>query len=190
MGKIKRNAISVDELVNIVSNIKSCQFCQLSYGTSVDAINKKLIGGKKNGYYGHVSAITSMSGVQVNANYENAVNNRLPKGDGNGERFVAESLPWGEWLVPNKVITHKGKYYLRLYVTKSVKKETSYYFDGVKADYFSNLNIAAEIRENKPSARQAEVGIAVEDMVKPFTICADNVSEMTLNGVTYNIVKF
>ena len=124
--------------------------------------------------------------LQVNANYENAVNNRLPKGDGNGEKFVAESLPWGEWLVPNKVIVHKGKYYLRLYVTKSVKKETAYYLDGVK----TNINIAAEIRENKPSARQAEVGIAVEDMVKPFTICAENVSSMTLNGVTYNIVKF
>jgi dipicolinate synthase subunit B len=31
---------------------------------------------------------------------------------------------------------------------------------------------------------------AAEDMVKPFTICAENVSSMTLNGVTYNIVKF
>lgn len=186
MGTIKKNAISVDELVNIVSNIKSCQFASIAYGTSVDALSKKLKGGQKNPYYGHVSSITSMSGVQVNANYENAVNNRLPKGDGNGEKFVAESLPWGEWLVPNKVIVHKGKYYLRLYVTKSVKKETAYYLDGVK----TNINIAAEIRENKPSARQAEVGIAAEDMVKPFTICAENVSSMTLNGVTYNIVKF
>lgn len=184
--KIKKNAISVNELVNIVSNIKCCQFCQISYGTPTDALSKKLKGGQKNPYYGRVESITSMSGVQINANYENAVNNRLPKGDGNGERFVAESLPWGEWLVPNKVITHKGKFYLRLYVTKSVKKETAYYLDGVKTD----LNIAAEIRESKPSARQAEVGIEEKDMVKPFTICADNVSSITLNGVTYNVVKF
>jgi hypothetical protein len=186
MGTSKKNAISVNELVTIVSNVKCCQFCQLSYGTPVESLNKKLKGGQSNRYYGHVSSITSMSGVQINANYENAVNNRLPKGDGDGERFVAESLPWGEWLIPNKVIIHKGKYYLRLYVTKSVKKTTSYYIDGVK----SNENIGAEIRESKPSARQAEVGIDEKDMVKPFTICADNVSEITLNGVTYNIVKF
>ena len=186
MGTIKKNAISVSELVTIVSNVKCCQFCQLSYGTPIEAMNKKLIGGKGNRFYGHVSSITSMSGVQINANYENAVNNRLPKGDGNGEKFVAESLPWGEWLVPNKVITHKGKYYIRLYVTKSVKKETSFYFDGERTDE----NIKDEIRESKPSNRQAEVGIEVEDMVKPFTICADNISSITLSGVTYNVTKF
>ena len=183
---IKKNAISVEELVNIVSNVKCCQFCQISYKTPAESLSKKLKGGQKNPYFGRAASITSMSGVQINANYENAVNNRLPKGDGNGEKFVAESLPWGEWLVPNKIISHKGKYYIRLYVTKSVKKETSYYLDGVKTDE----NIAAEIRENKPSARQAEVGIDEKDMVKPFTICADNVESMTLGGVTYTIVKF
>lgn len=184
--KVKRNAISVSELVNIVSNVKCCQFASISYGTPIESLNKKLIGGQKNEYYGRASSITSMSGVQINANYENAVNNRLPSGDGSGEKFVAEKLPWGEWLVPNKVITHKGKHYLRLYVTKSVKKSTSYYLDGVKTD----INIGKEIRESKPSNRQAEAGIAVEDMVKPFTICADNVSSITLNGTTYNVVKF
>ena len=178
---IKKNAISVSELVTIVSNVKCCQFASISYGTPVEALNKKLKGGQKNEYYGRASSITSMSGVQINANYENAVNNRI---DGD-EKFVAEKLPWGEWLVPNKVIVHKGKHYLRLYVTKSVKKTTSYYLDGEKTD----INIGNEIRESKPSARQAEVGIAAEDMVKPFTICADNVSSMTLNGVTYNVVK-
>ena len=185
-ASIKKNAISVRELVNIVCNVKCCQFASISYGTPIEALNKKLKGGQKNEYYGRASSITSMSGVQINANYENAVNNRLPKGDGNGEKFVAEKLPWGEWLVPNKVIVHNGKHYLRLYVTKSVKKSTSYYLDGIKTD----LNIGAEIRESKPSARQAEVGIEEKDMVKPFTICADNVSSITLNGVTYNVVKF
>lgn len=185
-NKIKKNAISVEELVTMVGNVKCCQFCQLSYKTPIDSLSKKLKGGQKNEYYGRVSSITSMSGVQVNADYEKAVNNRLPKDDGNGEKFVAESLPWGEWFIPNKVITHKGKYYLRFYVTKSVKKETAYYLDGVKTD----LNIADEIRESAPSKRQAEVGIEAKDMVKPFTICADNVSGITLGGVSYTIVKF
>lgn len=182
MGTIKKSAISVSELLTIVSDIKCCQFCQISYGTPTESINKKLIGGKGNEYYGRVSSITSMSGIQINANYENAVNNRI-EGE---EKFVAEKLPWGEWLVPNKIITHKGKYYLRLYVTKSCKKETTWYINGER----TNLNLSNEIRESKPSARQAEVGIDEKDMVKPFTICADNVSSITLNGVTYNIVKF
>lgn len=183
--RVKRNAISVSELVTIVSNLKGCQFCQISYGTPIESMNKKLKGGKSNEFYGRLSSITSMSGVQINANYENAVNNRLPNGDGNGEKFVAEKLPWGEWLVPNKVITNKGKYYIRLYVTKSVKKETSYYIDGVKGG-----NMKDQIRESKPSARQAEAGIEEKDMVKPFTICADNISSMVLDGVTYTITKF
>lgn len=185
-ASIKKSAISIDELVSIVSGIKCCQFVSISYGTPIEAMNKKLIGGRSNCYYNQLSSITSMSGLQINANYENAVNNRLPKGDGNGEKFVAESLPWGEWLVPNKVIIHKGKYYLRLYVTKACKKDVSYYLDGVR----TNINAVAEIRESSPSKRQAEAGINEEDMVKPFTISVENISSITINGTTYNVVKF
>lgn len=181
MGTIKKNAISVSELVKLVDNVKCCQFCSISYVTPASSLDKKFIGGKTNPFNGHVSAITSMSGIQINASYEKAVNNRI-KGE---KDFKAESLPWGEWFIPNKVITHKGKMYLRFYVTKSAKTEKAYYYDGERVDEEMAKDIASNIRESKPSARQAEVGISEEDMVKPFTVAAENISAITLNGTTY-----
>ena len=128
---MKKISILVSEFVNVLFNTKCCQFVAFSYITDVDAMNKKLIGGKKNPYNGRLQSITTMSGCQFNANYENAVNNRLPKGDGEGEKFVAESLPWGTWIegAANKLIAHKGETYVRFYKTASTKTDITYILD-------------------------------------------------------------
>lgn len=180
---MKTNSVLVSEVVNVMNNITGCQFCSLSYSTDTDHINKKLAGGRSNPYYGRVSSVTDIIGCQFNASYENAVNNRLPKGDGKGEKFVAESLPWGEWLVPNKTISHKGSYYLRLYTTKATKKETTYILDGVKvADKNTIKAIEAAFRPSSSSNRQAAAGIEEKDQVKPFTLCIDSVNQISIDG--------
>jgi len=47
--------------------------------------------------------------VQLNANYENAVNNRLEK-SGEERTFESEKLPYGEYVQDSKcLITHHGK---------------------------------------------------------------------------------
>lgn len=186
---MKKISMLVSEFVNAVANIACCQFVSVSYTTDTEHINKKLAGGKKNPYYGRLQSITDLSGVQYNANYENAVNNRLPDGtDGKGERFVAESLPWGEWLVPNKLITHKGATYLRLYRTKATTSSVRYYLDGALVEDAATMDsIKSAFRPESESNRQATAGIDKADQVKPFTLNAASIVRATMNGVTYTI---
>lgn len=181
---MKTNSILVSEFVNVMNGITGCQFCSLSYTTDVEHINKKLAGGQKNPYYGRVSAVTDCSGLQFNANYENAVNNRLPKAsDGKAEKFVAESLPWGTWIIPNKTIAHKGATYLRLYTIKATKKDVTYILDGVKVtDPQTIKDIEAAFRPSSSSNRQAAAGIEVKDQVKPFTLNVADINFVNIDG--------
>ena len=191
---MKKISILVSEFINVLLGTKCCQFVSFSYVTDVDAMNKKLIGGRKNTYYGRLQSITEMSGCQFNANYENAVNNRLPQGtDGKGEKFVAESLPWGVWMpgAENKLITHKGETYVRFYKTPTAKTDVTYILDGnTVTDKATIKDIIDNIRPASSSNRQAAAGIEIERQVKPFTINAKNLRRVNMDKVAYTLVNF
>jgi len=179
---MKKKVLTPSEFAEVVNQLKGCQFASISYVTPSFAIDKKLIGGKKNPYNGEVSSITAMTSVQIGASYENAVNNRTD------EDFKAEKLPWGEWLRPNYLIGHKGTTYLRAYKTKATKSSVSYYKNGeLVEDAAEKDNIVSNIRKSAPSARQNEVGINKENMVMPFNVNIENIRQATINGTTYII---
>ena len=180
----KRQILTPSEFVAMVNGMKGCQFASISYVTETAAIDKKLIGGKKNPYNGQLSSITDMVSVQIGANYENAVNNRTE------EEFTAERLPWGEWIRPNYTIGHKGNVYLRAYKTKSTKTDINYYLNGslVTSKDVKDA-ICSVIRKSGESVRQSELGIKEEDQVKPFVVNVDNIIRATINGVEYMITK-
>ena len=69
---------------------------------------------------------------QFGYNYQNAVNNRAEK-NGENRDFVADTLPWGSWLVPNKFISHNGDIYVRFYGMKNAAAVVTYYVDGQPA---------------------------------------------------------
>lgn len=179
---MKKKVLTPSEFARVINNLTGCQFASISYVTPTAAIDKKLVGGKRNPYNGEVSTITAMTSVQIGASYENAVNNRTD------EDFKAEKLPWGEWLRPNYLIGHKGATYLRAYKIKTTKSTVSYYKNGELVDDATERdNISANIRKSAPSARQSEVGIDKEDMVMPFNVNIENIRQATINGTTYII---
>ena len=180
---MKANFIKESEFIAIISNLKGCQFATIAYSTDVVSNNKKLSGGKKNTYYNRVATITEITSAQIGASYENAVNNRIEEKD-----FVAETLPWGEWLRPNYLIGHKGATYLRAYKCKSTKTEKKFYLDGnAVTNEKVAKDISANFREHTISIRQSEAGIAEKDQVKPFNVNVANVVFATINGKTYQV---
>jgi len=184
MAKEIKKFVTPNEFAEVINGLNGCQFASIVYVTETESINKKLIGGKKNPYNGKLSSITSISGIQIGANYENAVNNRTE------EEFVAEPLPWGEWIRANYLIGHKGNVYLRCYKTKSTNTEVAYYEDGnIVKDSDKLSDIYKNIRSNSDSKRQSEVGIDGKDQVKPFTINITNIMSAVINGVTYIITN-
>ena len=177
--------ITRQQLVDIIKNLKGCQFASLVYTTDIAAMDKKLIGGRKCPYYGRVNTTTEMASVQIGYDYENAVNNRI---DEEGVTFKAESLPWGTWLRPNYLITHKGNTYLRAYLAKTTKVATTYYLDGeLPADGYAIEDIMTYIRPSHTSARQSEVGIEESKQVKPLTINIANIAYAVIDGCKYII---
>ena len=178
---MKTTSIFASDFVNVMNSITGCQMCNLSYTTDIDHINKKLAGGKSNPYYGRVSSLTTLSNIQFNANYGNAVNNRLPKDA--EEKFEPNSLPWGEWLVPNKSITHKGATYLRLYRVKNTESDVTYILDGkIVTDPATISDIDAAFRPAKESNTQAALGIKAENQVKPFALNVADIIHCNIDG--------
>lgn len=177
---MKKQFVIVSELVQFLNKLVGCKFVSVVYETSIESNNKKLQGGKSNPFYGRVSSITATSGIQYGASYENAVNNRLTD-----KSFKAEQLPWGEWMVANKTISHKGEVYVRLYATKAINSKTIYFVDGVRAE--NQGEVAAAFRQKSESKRQSEVGIEKADQVKPFNINVKSIREFTVDGLTYNV---
>jgi hypothetical protein len=141
-----------------------------------------------NPFNGHRVQKLTIQTLQWGYNYANAVNNRI--GDTKHETFVADSLKWGEWLVPNKVITHNGKLYARFYKVDNemASSNVTYLIDGIIATEEQEQVIKSFLIAPSSSARQAEVGLT-EHQVKPRDFSFDNIIGLSFKGEMYNIVK-
>lgn len=163
-------------LVSIIEGVKGCQFGTIQY-ISEGGIPKKVLGG---------AVVTKLvnAQVQINYSYENAVNNRLEKIGCEGN-FKAESLPWGSWLIPNKIITHKDTMYLRYYDFEGAKKESVWFVNGRVATSHEMEMIVTYLRsKDTTSKKQAESGL-VEHQVKPKVVKMENILTLSVGRNTY-----
>ena len=178
MANISVNLVNLSEkeqdLINSISSLEGCKFAHVVTETSVKIP-------KKYGIVGEVTKVTDKM-VQLNYNYERAVNNRLQK-EGKEPNFTAQSLPWGEWLLPNKIIVHKGSAYLRMYDFKGGVKSKSYYIDGNLATTEEIKVIKAyEESKNKPSNTQQ----GLENEVKPTVVNINSLISLKCDIIDYN----
>jgi hypothetical protein len=168
----------MNTLIETIKNLKGCKIATITYQTIV-----KLP--KKYGIDGVVTKTAKMQ-CQLNYDYRNAVNNRLEK-QGDEREFVAQSLPWGQWVEGqvNKLIEHKGdELYLRIYIMKNAKSEKAYFVNGVPAtqEQISIIKVY-ESSKYRPIGTQAEVGL-VENQVMPKDIKLSNILELKVDKQT------
>jgi hypothetical protein len=102
-----------------------------------------------------------------------------------GQTFVPEGLPWGEWLVPNKVITHKGERYLRT-IARNQRPMSSHFLSACKA--IEKEKVLPFLTTPAPSARQESVGLHGKRQVRVRTIKFDNIKTIKIKGETYRLV--
>lgn len=125
--------------------------------------------------------------VQLGFSYENAVNNRLEK-QGDERCFEAEPLKWGTWVkgFENKVIEHKGAYYLRYYHMRNADVQCVWMVNGVVANAEQFRKIMDYLSSHKKSNdRQTEVGL-VENQVTPRAVKASGIIRLAVNGVEWS----
>lgn len=163
----------IKNFVVAITNISGCKIATITTKTLVKVP-------KKYGLSGEVTKITHKQ-VQVGYSYQNAVNNRLSK-EGKNTDFVSEPLPWGEWLIPNKLITHKGSIYFRLYDFKGAQNDKMYFVSGNKATE-EEVNVIKAYENSKSSS--SKQGLTAENEVRPTAVNIDNVLTFKCGAVDY-----
>lgn len=176
------NAISKNGLYDLLASIKGATIVSLV--TLSDVRMRKT----NNPLIGHSVQKQTYRVCQFGYSYENAVNNRLEK-QGDERTFVAESLAWGEWAVPNKIISHKGEFYGRFYSMKGQSEHTTviYFVDGVVANK-EQMAIIKEFEQvsKSGSGRQSAEGLE-ENQVKPFNAGFKTILTIKVNGEEYQV---
>lgn len=169
--------------LEIMNGVEGCTIANVTYVTD-GGIPQKVLG---KGY--KVTRITKL-GVQLNFSYENAVNNRLVKA-GEEANFKTEDLKWGAWLdgYTNKVITYKGKLYLRFYQMKNNKGQHLWLVNGQSANAEQFAKIMAYLStKDLSSKRQTEAGL-VENQVMARTLAIDNIISLRVNDCEWSATK-
>lgn len=168
--------LTKDQLVATLSAVKGTTFATLETVTDPDM--------RKTGnpYVGRVKKHTRIN-CTFGANYENAVNRQGEReGLENAGEFEALKLPYGNWLVPHKLIEHKGAVQVRVMCNPHMKPDVSYTLDGQPMDVSV---IKPFMPEKKASARQEEFGIERE--VVPRNYKLESIKAITVNGTRYEI---
>ena len=149
------------KIFSIVTNANKGSFASVKTLTKVNIPQKLGLGTDVTKYTDKV--------VKVGANYESSVNLHR-KAEGVENDFKAEKLPWGEWLVVDRVITHKGKTYYRVYDFEGNINEVVYYVNGEVANEEQLAVINAYLASKTHTSRQG-----VENEVRPTNIEESNI---------------
>ena len=176
MEKIK---MTKSQFVEYLANLKGCQFVNVIALTDAE-MNKR-----NNVYYGRVKKFT-ITPMQINFDYEKAVNNRLKK-EGKEPNFSAEGRKWGQWLHFNKVATHNGEYYLRCYCVKNSRPRTYYLLDGRIATDEEFAEFSQFFKAKSTSQKQSDAGLEEEDQVKPREYKFSSLVSVTINHTRFYI---
>ena len=172
--------ITHSKLAEIIKGKSGVSFVGLS--TLTDARARKT--GNPHGTILKKSRFVGVSG----ADYQGAVNRAA---DGGGE-FVADSLPWGEFVPDSgrKLIAHKGGLYLRLQTTGKQRKRKG----AAVVEYFGNTGKltreqVAPFLPATNSAKQSAHGISEENQVQVRTFSFESIQVIRINGKSFRLVQ-
>ena len=121
----------------------------------------------------------SQGKIVVGASYQNAVRAQ------GAESFESASLPWGEWLIPKKVISHKGEFYLA-HVRRNSPPLKSYFTS--KGETIAKADVAPFLRKVYENKRQAEAGVTGKKQVDFKPIKFSSIKTIKYGGKLFELV--
>jgi hypothetical protein len=115
--------------------------------------------------------------VVTGAKYKEAI---LKQG---AESFDSDPLPYGEYVVDNKVIKHNGEMQLRTVFRNAPKPvKVQFVADGEEV---AKETISKYLINSSPSAKQERVGVKGKKQVKVRNFKLSNIKEVRMNGEKY-----
>jgi hypothetical protein len=127
----------------------------------------------------------------VGANYGESVKREgARQGAESAAEFVAESRPWGEWVVPSKVATHKGEFYLRTQSTPGQRERQPArllaYRDNA-GQFLSPDEVKPFLPKKAESAKQTSAGLAKKVNIREYKF--SSLLKVRIGGETFKVVK-
>lgn len=129
----------------------------------------------------------------VGADYGAAVIRQGERVGADASSFVADSLPWGEWHMAGKVISHKGEFYLRTQSTPGQRARQAAKLLGYR-DTAGRFLAHHEVKPFLPvvsvSRKQAAVGVGetTKEQVMVRTYKFASIRKVRVNGQTFQLV--
>jgi hypothetical protein len=130
----------------------------------------------------------SIAHVAIGHNYQNAVNAQGKREENeNAGEFVAQPLPWGEWLVPNRLIGHKGEIYVRTQTNPSVRfgRPAKVQYRDTEGKFLSREAVKPHLPVKAESARQAAFGN--EGKIEVRTLKLSSIRRIRIAGETLTV---
>ena len=120
--------------------------------------------------------------VQLGVNYVNSVSNK-GKSKLKDFEWEVEGLKWGSWYNYPYIIEHKGKYYLRVKVFKTLKV---FFFDKTTRKVYSLNQVKPFLKSSSNTKQLSKIG--EEIFFRNYEI--SKVKKITQNGKTYKACNF
>lgn len=162
--------ITLQQFANIVLERKGAQIVTLTTATEPRL--------KRSNPFGPITKISVVNGV-INFNYQNAVNKQREREDKETD-FVSQPRTWGQKIAHTPFIEHNGKYYLTIKVEKT---QSPTYVDSNGHEINVSDLIPHMYAQSESSRQDVEKEIITRDY------CMSNVTMVTMNSVTYQIVN-
>lgn len=136
----------------------------------------------------------TINGFATLKDYETAVNNSKER-QGQEREFTVQERKWGEhWNGSPLVITHNGRFYLQVRLTKNTVSKSVFVDEaGVEHDYESieSFLLAKDKRETKRKSIEATAehqGLTVEESVQIRDIPFDTIKRLAYGGTVYEVI--
>lgn len=166
------------------------EFCSLT-AITVPAMNKTKNGDRKspNPYLGRVLKY-SRGEYQIGCDYEKVVNRRLKK-QGLEPNFKVSHRSWGEWLVVNKIATHKGNFYVRVYLVHNhqVPPTVEWFLDGRLATPEEVADIKTYLKDKGESKKQSLAGLDKEDQVELREFNVEGIVRLSVKKTKFEVAS-
>lgn len=154
----------------------------------VATVDAKLL--KTGNPFGNVSKRVRAVGF-VGAKYGASVAREGERQGVDASTFEASTLPWGQWLIPNKVIAHKGAMYLRTQSTPGQRQRQPakvLAYVGSNGGKLTHEQVFPFLPAKSVSAKQVEAGLDASKQVDVRTYAFASIERVRLNGCTYRLV--
>jgi hypothetical protein len=125
------------------------------------------------------------------ANYQTAVEREANRQGSNAKEFESEKLPWGSWLIPHKIISHKNELYLRTQTTPGNRRKQPVRMLAYRDDtgkFLSREEVKPFLPKATESAKQQdEAGLSETIWVRTYKL--NSIQKIRIFGKTFELIK-